>query len=118
QAVLTLPTRLESKPWHSRSCPVILPSRHPFRLALLPLLLVAGALAAQEPSPPVQRGQTAAEVRQRLGPPVRVSRQILFRRPLEQWHYDAPRPLRVEFNCVRGEEPYVCSVLQLSPSRP
>jgi hypothetical protein len=67
---------------------------------------------------PVRRGWTPAEVRGRLGPPTHVSRQILFGRHLEQWAYDDPRPMRVEFNCVRGEEPYVCGILQLSPDAP
>jgi hypothetical protein len=80
------------------------------------LLLAASLVVAQEL--PVRRGQTVAEVRQRLGPPARVSRQILFRRHIEQWHYDAPVSLQVEFNSVRGEEPYVCSILQLSPGSP
>lgn len=86
------------------------------RLALIAFALAGGIVAAQEA--PVRRGQTAAEVRQRLGPPARVSRQLLFRRHIDQWHYDVPQPLRVEFNCVRGEEPYVCSILQLSPGTP
>ena len=80
------------------------------------LLIVVGGLAAQQP--PVSRGQSPAEVRQRLGPPARVSRQILYRRHVEQWAYEEPKPLRVEFNCVRGEAPYVCGVLQLPPARP
>jgi hypothetical protein len=88
------------------------------RLALIFLSLGTIALAAGEPSPPVVRGLSAAEVRQRLGPPARVSRQILFRRHLEQWVYEEPKALRVEFNCVRGEEPVVCAVLQLPPARP
>ena len=76
------------------------------------------ALAASPTNVPVSRGQTPAEVRGRLGPPLRVSRQILFGRHLEQWVYEDPTPLRVEFNCVRGEEPYVCAILQLSPALP
>src|SRR5437764_8902610 len=86
------------------------------RPALIALLLAAGLLAVQEP--PVRRGQTAAEVRQRFGPPARVSRQILFRRYVEQWHYESPQTLRVEMNCLTGEEPYLCSVLQLSQGPP
>lgn len=85
------------------------------RLALIALLSVAGSLWAQET--PIRRGQTPAEVRQHLGPPVRVSRQILLRRHLEQWAYDTP-PLRVELNALPGEEPSVCAVLQLPAGRP
>jgi hypothetical protein len=93
--------------------PAILP-----RLALIALLSAAGTLAAGQPPPPVARGLAPAEVRQRLGPPARVSRLILFRRHVEQWVYEEPRPLRIELNCVRGEEPSVCTVLQLPPGRP
>src|SRR4051812_47744817 len=82
-------------------------------LVLGPLLFSMSPVACQEMSP-VQKGQTATQVRQKLGPPARISRQILFRRHIEQWHYEAPPPLRIEFNCVHGEEPYVCSILQLS----
>jgi hypothetical protein len=85
------------------------------------LVLAGAALAparAAPPERPVTRGQSPAEVRARLGPPARVSRQILFGRHLEQWAYDDPQPIRVEFSCVRGEEPYVCAILQLSPDTP
>jgi hypothetical protein len=67
---------------------------------------------------PITRGQSQAEVRARLGPPRRMGRQILFGRHIEQWSFDEPRPFQVEFNCVRGQDPYVCAILQLSPARP
>ena len=57
----------------------------------------------------VRRGTTRDEVKTVLGPPTHVSRQLLFRRHLEQWRYDDPSRT-VEFNCVRGEEPYVLQV--------
>jgi hypothetical protein len=66
----------------------------------------------------VRRGMTPTEVRQLLGPPARVARQILFRRHLEQWIYDQPETIRVEFNCVRGEEPYVLTVTHPVPPAP
>jgi hypothetical protein len=87
-------------------------------LFFLGLLTLVMAPAASPTGVPVTRGQSPAEVRARLGPPLRVSRQVLFGRHLEQWVYEEPKPLRVEFNCVRGEEPYVCAILQLSPGRP
>jgi hypothetical protein len=71
-------------------------------LASLLLCLLVSLSFLRAADPPAQRGQTQAEVRQRLGPPARVSRQILFRRHVEQWVYEEPRPVRVEFNCVRG----------------
>ena len=55
---------------------------------------------------PIRRGMNQAEVRALAGPPVRTSRQILFRRHLEQWHFQEP-PGWVEFNCPRGEEAVV-----------
>jgi hypothetical protein len=51
-------------------------------------------------------GMTQAEVREILGPPRRISRQILFRRHLEQWHFDDPSGW-VQFDCPRGEEAIV-----------
>jgi hypothetical protein len=54
----------------------------------------------------VRRGMSQAEVRALAGPPVRTSRQILFRRHLEQWHFQEPSGW-VEFNCPRGEEAVV-----------
>lgn len=70
------------------------------------------------PDLPITRGQTPTEVRSRLGPPARVSRQILFGRHIEQWGYDDPRPFQVEFSCTRGQDPFVCAILLLSPARP
>src|SRR4051794_5077406 len=91
---------------------------HIVALALAGLLLTSAGPAVPPAELPVARGQSPADVRARLSPPIRVSRQILFGRHLEQWHSDDPRPLRVEFSCVRGEEPYVCAILQLSPAAP
>jgi hypothetical protein len=54
--------------------------------------------------------RTPAEVRQVLGAPRGVARQILYRRYLEQWAYDAPLPLYVVFDCHKGEEPRLQSV--------
>jgi hypothetical protein len=79
--------------------------------------LLAVLAVAAEPYP-VGRGQSPVEVRARLGPPGRVSRQILLGRHVEQWVYTDPRPVWVEFSCVRGDDPYVCAILQLSPARP
>jgi hypothetical protein len=49
-------------------------------------------------------GMTPAQVRAFLGPPRRVARQVLYHRYLEQWVYDAPHVLRVEFDCQRGQQ--------------
>jgi hypothetical protein len=66
----------------------------------------------------VRPGQSPAEVRDRLGPPVRITRQILFRHYVEQWVYDVPQAVRVEFRCSRGRDPYVAAVLPTPPLRP
>lgn len=57
----------------------------------------------------VKKDMTADAVLKLAGKPDRIARQILFRRHLEQWVYD-DLGLRVEFNCVLGEEPRVQSV--------
>jgi len=108
---------------HDRGHPAALSSRSRVaaRRALPSILILLATLtapAAPSADVPVARGQSPADVRARLGPPVRVSRQVLFGRHVEQWVYQEPRPLRVEFNCVRGEDPYVCAILQLLPARP
>jgi hypothetical protein len=65
----------------------------------------------------IRKGMTADEVRVRLGPPTKVARQILFRRHLEQWTYDAPIGLRIELDCVRGQNAQVASVHSLRSKR-
>jgi hypothetical protein len=59
----------------------------------------AEAIARLEP------GLTPEQVRERVGPPRRVARQILSHRYLEQWVYDAPSPARLQFECRRGQKP-------------
>jgi len=66
----------------------------------------------------VRLGMTAARVVELLGKPSRVSRQILFRRHVEQWTYPEPNLLRVEFIGVRGENPQVVSVHSLRSKKP
>jgi hypothetical protein len=56
----------------------------------------------------VQR--TQPEIANLLGPPKRKTRQILYRRYLEQWIYDSPVPWCVTFNCPRGQDPVVLTV--------
>jgi hypothetical protein len=57
-----------------------------------------------------ETARTPAEVSEVLGPPKRIARQILYRRYLEQWTYDAPLPLCVVFDCPKGHDPRVLSV--------
>jgi hypothetical protein len=87
-------------------------------LLVLLLGLLAGATPADEPPPrPVFRteadwaaavakltpGMPAAEVEKALGPPRRRARQLLYQRYLEQWLYDEPGLLRLEFDYRRGQ---------------
>ncbi len=89
-------------------------------LALRSIVLIVTISGVAQPEAPVavRRGMTAAEVRQLLGPPVRVARQALYRRHIEQWVYENPQPIRVILNSVRGEEPVVTAVLQSRPIGP
>jgi hypothetical protein len=66
----------------------------------------------------LRTGMPQAEVRRRLGPPKRFARQILYRRYLEQWVYEGPKPVRIEFDCVRGKEPQILTVQQLTAPAP
>jgi hypothetical protein len=54
----------------------------------------------------VRRGMTLEEVRPLVGQPKQISRQILFRRHLEQWQFDDQAGW-IDWNSVRGEPPYV-----------
>jgi len=58
----------------------------------------------------IRAGMTPAEVRQLKGAPERIARQHVNRRYLEQWIYDHPTPLWVEFHGVKGQEPRVVQV--------
>jgi hypothetical protein len=53
----------------------------------------------------LKHGMTPKEVGERLGPPKRIARQILYHRYLEQWIYDQPNPGRIQFDCPRGRQP-------------
>jgi hypothetical protein len=91
-------------------------SRHLYRsLAVAVALLVGTCALADDVGKPRQPpdtarlriGMTQTEVKKLFGEPARVARQILFRRHLEQWVYDGAQPVRIEFNCLRGQEPRV-----------
>lgn len=53
----------------------------------------------------LRRGMTPEQVRQLVGAPKRIARQILYHRYREQWLYDAPIPIRLTFDCPRGQKP-------------
>jgi hypothetical protein len=56
----------------------------------------------------------ATEVRDMLGSPKRTARQILSGRYLEQWTYDGPTPVRIEFDWRKGQEKQILTVQPLS----
>jgi hypothetical protein len=70
-----------------------------------PVLINAPTLPGQ-----LRAGMTPAEVRLVLGPPHRIARQILYHRYLEQWLYNAPASLRVDFDFPRGQAARLVSV--------
>jgi hypothetical protein len=51
-----------------------------------------------------------AEAREILGPPHQVSRQVLYRRYLEEWTYERPLPLSLVFSRRTGELPRLQAV--------
>jgi hypothetical protein len=56
-----------------------------------------------------------ARLREILGPPAKVARQILYRRYLEQWTYERPVALQLMFQCPRGQEPRLKEVRWTRP---
>jgi hypothetical protein len=88
---------------------------------LCPMSSVLHSLPAEEPArraEQVRAGLSPEQVCDLLGPPRRVARQILYQRYLEQWVYDGPVNLRVEFECRRGQQAQVQSVQPLRPAGP
>ncbi len=57
----------------------------------------------------IRRGMKPDDVRQRLGAPSSISRQILQGRYVEQWHYQKAA-VWIDFDGVKGQEPRVRSV--------
>jgi hypothetical protein len=55
------------------------------------------------------RPLTPVQVRQVLGAPPALARQVLFHRYLEQWHYPKMQ-LRLMFDCRRGQKARLQSV--------
>lgn len=86
-------------------------------LIAVALALLLAARAAPQPNP-LAPGLTDDEVRQRLGAPAFVSRQILLHRSVEQWHYAAPHHLRLTFDCERGRKPTLRESRATRPANP
>ncbi len=64
------------------------------------------------------RRSTPGQVRQLIGPPDHIARQILYNRAREQWLYDLPFFVRLEFEYPRGQDPQLLSVQPTSSTRP
>jgi hypothetical protein len=79
-------------------------------IVLTPTLAEPPARAPQVDQ--LRRGMTPDEVRPFIGQPQQISRQILLRRHIEQWRVDEPFAL-IEWNCQRGEIPYVLQAKKL-----
>jgi hypothetical protein len=98
------------------------------------LVLICGAILAGvsaqrgsgEPAKPdvtpavteLVHGLSQKDVLRLRGQPQHKARQILYRRYREQWVYDEPNAVRVEFDCVRGQKPRILTVQRLAPQRP
>jgi hypothetical protein len=104
-----------------------LPARLTMFLLLVPLGFELAVTAEDKKGPPdpaaalarVERGQTAEQVREMLGaPPRRIARQILYHRYREQWIYDQPYFVRLEFDCPRGQKPQLIFIQKLAPGQP
>ena len=87
--------------------------KDPISFALLALFLGASAWAAADEvtSRNAYAGRLAKEIRQQYGPPLRIPRQVLYRRHIEQWVYENPRSIRVHVSCSRSDEPVVTRVI-------
>jgi hypothetical protein len=103
---------------------------HQFALTFLVVFVVRslfGSGVAQEANKrthdPVQdfaklkRGMTPEQVRQLVGVPKQIARQILYHRYREQWIYDAAVPVRLTFDCPRGHPPQLLSYPEV-PGKP
>jgi hypothetical protein len=72
---------------------------------------------AEEPVPnfaKLERGMTPEQVRRLVGAPHHVARQILYHCYREQWIYEALVPVRLTFDCPRGQKPQLLSVPRFS----
>jgi hypothetical protein len=53
------------------------------------------------------RGQSRERVRGLLGPPRRQARQLVYQHYREQWVYDEPLAVRLDFDAARGDDPHL-----------
>jgi hypothetical protein len=62
----------------------------------------------------LRKCKTPAEAEDLLGKPKQIARQILYGRYLEQWTYEDPLPVRIEFDWRKGQEKQIQTVQPLS----
>ncbi|HTU89490.1 MAG TPA: hypothetical protein VMF69_05280 [Gemmataceae bacterium] len=99
------------------------PSFVPLLLTLLvvPPLLLCGVSGFAQPADQdkedplrpfdkLKRGMTPEQVRQLVGVPKHIARQIFYHRYREQWIYDAAIPVRLTFDCPRGRKPQLLTI--------
>jgi hypothetical protein len=90
---------------------LLLPASYLFLMLLSSRVASSTAPAdwEREDAPPsfakLQRGMTPEQVRRIVGSPKYIARQILYHRYREQWLYDTPTPVRLTFDCPRGQKP-------------
>ncbi len=58
----------------------------------------------------LKRGMSPEQVRELVGPPKRIARQILYHRYREQWLYETNQPVRLLFDCPLGQLPQLLTL--------
>lgn len=62
----------------------------------------------------LEPGMTPERVRQLVGSPKRIARQIYYHHYREQWLYDTPMSIRLTFDCPRGQKPELLAIPKLA----
>lgn len=63
----------------------------------------------------LKHGMTPEQVRQLMGDPKHIARQIFYHRYREQWLYEAAVPIRLTFDCPRGQKPQLLHNAETRP---
>jgi len=66
----------------------------------------------------LQPGLSEDRVRELLGPPKGMARQVLHLRYLEQWVYESPLQIRVEIDHSRSRQPQLLTVHLVTSEKP
>lgn len=86
---------------------MVLPLLPPLPLGFLPLLLVV----SDHPVKMLRPGMTPEAVRKLLGHPRQIGRLYVHRRYREQWYYELPAPIWVEFDGKQGQASRVTRIV-------